>query len=34
MGVPGTRVTSLDKFAKALGEGFASEGPMLIEVRL
>ena len=34
MGVPGTRVTSLDGFAKALREGFASEGPTLIEVPL
>jgi acetolactate synthase I/II/III large subunit len=32
MGVPGTRATSLDAFAKALREGFESEGPMLIEV--
>ena len=34
MGVPGTRVTSLDAFGKALKEGFASEGPSLIEVPL
>ncbi len=34
MGVPGTRVTSLEGFAKALQEGFASEGPSLIEVPL
>lgn len=34
MGVPGTRVTSLDAFGKALKEGFASEGPMLIEIPL
>jgi len=34
MGVPGTRVDSLDGFAKALREGFASEGPTLIEVPL
>jgi acetolactate synthase-1/2/3 large subunit len=34
MGVPGTRVTSLEGFAKALREGFASEGPTLIEVPL
>ncbi len=34
MGVPGRRVTSLDEFAKALREGFASEGPTLIEVPL
>ncbi len=34
MGVPGTRVTSLDGFAKALREGFESAGPTLIEVPL
>ena len=34
MGVPGVRVTSLAGFAKALREGFESEGPMLIEVPL
>ncbi len=34
MGVPGTRVTSLDAFGKALQEGFASEGPTLIEIPL
>ncbi len=34
MGVPGTRVTSLAGFAKALLEGFASGGPTLIEVPL
>jgi acetolactate synthase-1/2/3 large subunit len=34
MGVPATRVTSLDGFGKALREGFASEGPTLIEVPL
>ena len=34
MGVPGTRVTSLDAFGKALKEGFASEGPTLIEIPL
>jgi acetolactate synthase-1/2/3 large subunit len=34
MGVPGTRVTSLEGFAKALREGFESEGPSLIEVPL
>jgi acetolactate synthase-1/2/3 large subunit len=34
MGVPGTRVTSLGGFAAALREGFASEGPTLIEVPL
>jgi len=34
MGVPGTRVNSLDGFAKALQNGFESEGPTLIEVPL
>jgi acetolactate synthase-1/2/3 large subunit len=34
MGVPGTRVTSLESFAKALREGLESEGPSLIEVPL
>jgi len=34
MGVPGRRVTSLDAFAKALKEGFSSEGPTLIEIPL
>jgi acetolactate synthase-1/2/3 large subunit len=34
MGVPGTRVSSLDAFGKALRGGFESEGPMLIEVGL
>jgi acetolactate synthase I/II/III large subunit len=34
MGVPGVRVTSLEGFAKAVRESFASEGPMLIEVPL
>jgi len=34
MGVPGTRVSSLNAFGKALREGFESEGPMLIEVGL
>jgi acetolactate synthase I/II/III large subunit len=34
MGVPGTRVTSLEGFATALREGFESEGPSLIEVPL
>ena len=34
MGVPGTRVTSLDAFAKALKEGFSSDGPALIEIPL
>jgi acetolactate synthase-1/2/3 large subunit len=34
MGVPGTRVTSLDTFGKALRAGFEAEGPKLIEVPL
>jgi len=34
MGVPGTRVRSLEAFVKALREGFTSEGPTLIEVGL
>jgi acetolactate synthase-1/2/3 large subunit len=34
MGVPGTRVSSLDAFGKALRAGLESEGPMLIEVFL
>jgi acetolactate synthase-1/2/3 large subunit len=34
MGVPGSRVTSLEAFAKALRDGFESDGPTLIEVPL
>jgi acetolactate synthase-1/2/3 large subunit len=34
MGVPGTRVHSLDEFTKALQTGFGAEGPTLIEVGL
>jgi len=34
MGMPGTRVSSLEGFAKALREGLASGGPNLIEVPL
>jgi len=34
MGVPGTRVTSLETFGQALREGFESKGPSLIEVPL
>jgi acetolactate synthase-1/2/3 large subunit len=34
MGVPASRVTSLDAFVKALREGFESDGPTLIEVPL
>jgi acetolactate synthase-1/2/3 large subunit len=34
MGVPASRVTSLDAFAKALREGFESGGPTLVEVPL
>ena len=34
MGVPGTRVSSLDAFGNALRAGFEGEGPTLIEVLL
>jgi acetolactate synthase-1/2/3 large subunit len=34
MGVPGSRVTTLDAFAKAVREGFETDGPTLIEVPL
>jgi acetolactate synthase-1/2/3 large subunit len=34
MGVPATRVASLNEFSLALREGFESEGPSLIEVGL
>jgi acetolactate synthase I/II/III large subunit len=34
MGVPGSRVTSLDAFAKAIRESFESDGPALIEIPL
>jgi acetolactate synthase-1/2/3 large subunit len=34
MGVPGSRVTSMEEFGKALRAGFESEGPTLIEVGL
>lgn len=34
MGIPATRPQSLDSFGKALRQGFESEGPTLIEVRL
>ena len=34
MGVPGTRVTTLDAFGKALRAGLENEGPTLIEVPL
>jgi acetolactate synthase-1/2/3 large subunit len=34
MGVPGSRVTTLDAFGKALREGLEAEGPTLIEVPL
>jgi acetolactate synthase I/II/III large subunit len=34
MGVPGRRVNSLDEFTKALRDGFAAEGPTLVEVPL
>jgi acetolactate synthase I/II/III large subunit len=34
MGVPATRVTTLDAFAKSVREGFETDGPTLIEVPL
>lgn len=34
MGVPGTRVSSLDELTRALASGFASGGPSLIEIPL
>ena len=34
MGVPASRVASLDAFAKALRHGFENDGPTLIEVPL
>jgi acetolactate synthase-1/2/3 large subunit len=34
MGVPASRVTSLEAFAKAMREGFESDGPRLVEVPL
>lgn len=34
MGVPSSRVNSLDEFANALRDGFSGEGPRLIEVPL
>ena len=34
IGVPGTRVSSLDAFRKALLKGWESEGPTLIETAL
>jgi len=34
MGVPGTRVTSLDEFGRALKAGLEGDGPTLIEVPL
>jgi len=34
MGVPGSRASSLDEFTKKLQEGFAADGPTLIEVVL
>jgi acetolactate synthase I/II/III large subunit len=34
MGVPSTRVTSMEGFTKALREGLASDGPTLIEIPL
>jgi len=32
--VPGTRAASLEEFVKALRDGFAAEGPSLIQVDL
>jgi acetolactate synthase I/II/III large subunit len=34
MGVPGSRPESMEEFAKALREGFAGDGPRLIEARI
>ena len=34
MGVPACRTTSLDAFAKALQDGFESDGPSVIELPL
>jgi acetolactate synthase-1/2/3 large subunit len=34
MGVPGSRVATLDAFAKAMRDGFENDGPTLIEVPL
>ena len=34
MGVPASRPTTLDEFGKALRNGFESDGPTLIEVRV
>ncbi|MGB8835113.1 MAG: thiamine pyrophosphate-dependent enzyme, partial [Candidatus Acidiferrales bacterium] len=34
MGVPASRVTSLDAFAKALRDGLERDGPSLIELPL
>lgn len=34
MGMPASRVTSLEAFAKAMREGLESDGPRLIEVPL
>jgi acetolactate synthase I/II/III large subunit len=34
MGVSGTRVASMEEFGKALREGFAGDGPKLIEAKL
>jgi acetolactate synthase I/II/III large subunit len=34
MGVPGTRAASMEEFGTSLREGFESEGPRLIEVKL
>lgn len=34
MGVPASRVSTLDAFTESLAQGFQNEGPMLIEVKL
>jgi acetolactate synthase I/II/III large subunit len=34
MGVPGTRISTLDDLTKALQDGFAADGPSLIEIPL
>jgi acetolactate synthase-1/2/3 large subunit len=34
MGMPGTRVTTVDAFARALGDALATPGPALIEAMI
>ena len=34
MGVPGTRVDTMDDFNRAVGHGLATDGPYLVEVML